>query len=492
MSGSMEDTVVAECEQDVPANVKELKSMDLKTVDKAKLKDALVRIRKAVSVPTKPPLSEVLAEDPIPTFVAILGEKDYPEDVIHETIWILTNLASGTSDQTKEVVQKGGLDAALPHLEHDSVTVAEQVLWLVGNVCGDCVEYRDMILLAGGAKKVIASYNKHTTNKTATSSFLANVYWVVSNLLRGKPLPKMSLASPLADFVMDHIIRLDPSQSDLDYTDLFWAASYLSESDFFAAKFSKSPLFLRALVEKGVSSTSSTVPTPAARAVGQLCTGDDTMTQAVVDAGVIPSAARLFLSTSKVGLCRELMWLFSNIAAGSPAQIKALSECDVAKAAIVQGLKHQSLQVVVEALFVTVNPFTSHDQTWKPDETMLSAMVHALVKAAHHRSFDMHIGSLLHRLLQLRDGRLTTKEVDAFAAVDWEPLIDVLKDSSASNASSLLDNLKSFTGIVNDVGQDDNQARGAAGQGAQRSSSYEGQVAAHTDKIAGQLDKLKL
>ncbi len=91
--------------RNVVANVRDLKAMDLATADKNKLKDLLVRVRKALCVSENPPISEVIQEDPMKVFVAILEDSGNAEDVIFETIWILTNIASGTSEQTKVVVE---------------------------------------------------------------------------------------------------------------------------------------------------------------------------------------------------------------------------------------------------------------------------------------------------------------------------------------------------------------------------------------------------
>ena len=55
-----------------------------------------------------PPIDELIQAGIVPILVECLDDDDNPA-LQFEATWALTNIASGTSDQTKEVVKNGEL-----------------------------------------------------------------------------------------------------------------------------------------------------------------------------------------------------------------------------------------------------------------------------------------------------------------------------------------------------------------------------------------------
>jgi len=72
-----------------------------------------------------------------------------------------------------------------------------------------------------------------------------------------------------------------------------------------------------------IANASIQTKTPALRTLGNLVTGDDTQTQAVVDAGALAHVCELLSSSNSV-LQREACWFASNVMAGTRDQIQAV------------------------------------------------------------------------------------------------------------------------------------------------------------------------
>lgn len=67
---------------------------------------------------------------------------------------------------------------------------------------------------------------------------------------------------------------------------------------------------------------------PALRTAGNIVTGDDKQTQAVLDAGILNHLLPL-LSDSKKTLRKEACWTISNITAGTPQQIQMVIDANL-------------------------------------------------------------------------------------------------------------------------------------------------------------------
>jgi len=296
-------------------------------------------IRCLLSVSKDIPVAQVLDSGALPFLINLLHCED--DRINFEAVWALTNIAS--TSYTSAVAS--AVPSIVPLLVSVNENVREQAAWCLGNIAGDSTALRDDVLKADAMTYIVMNIKN-----PANESLLGNMVWSVSNLCRGRPLPKWELVEEALLCLTRIILDLEPLQFAPVLLDACWAVSYLSDGE---------NERIQKVVETGIIPklveflSDPSLVTPALKVLANIVSGSDEQTQAVLDCKVLDKVPKLLQSTKSIR--KDTCWMLSNIAAGNVSQIHEVCKKAVILSPLVTAIRSSEWEIRKEAIWAAYN-----------------------------------------------------------------------------------------------------------------------------------------
>ncbi|EGG23005.1 hypothetical protein DFA_05135 [Cavenderia fasciculata] len=337
MAHSDVDSPVDTLDLKIPQLIHQIDSTDINV-----LRESVSSVRKALSIEKNPPIDYVIKYGFVPRLIQLLH---FDDPVIQEeAAWALTNIASGSQQNTYSVVNLNIIPTLASLLSSPHPRIVDQSIWGLGNIAGDSVALRNLVLEQDVLPALLGIFEKHSRN----TNILRNACWALSNLFRGKPLSD----SHYAELALPTIARLLYLQDQDALCDVLWCISYVSDTTNERMQKVLDCNVVGVLI--GIlTKAERPLVSPALRTLGNFLTGDDIQTQTVLNHGALAVLAKL-LANPKAEIRKEVCWCISNITSGNRAQIQQVIDSGILPT-VVEHLLTDTAAVKKEAIWAISN-----------------------------------------------------------------------------------------------------------------------------------------
>ncbi|KAI9139722.1 armadillo-type protein [Paraphysoderma sedebokerense] len=328
--------------------------------------NAMVKLRKFLSLDTvQENVKKVLDLKILPKMMEFLQKGN--ADLQYETGWVLTNICAGTSKETEAVVSAGAIPILIGLLRSDCFDVRVQSAWCLGNIAGDSPRLRDAVIDQGIIRTLLHLYNTEYSDvdriqQSDVMPFVRISVWTIANLCRGyRPQPNWRIIMPIFPLLC-RLLRMEDQET---LTDICWGISRIMHGEHDNLhELVSSELCERliTLVNYPHDSRSLSLCVPALRAITNIVSGDDSTTSILLSVPHCLSRLVELLPHEYIGIKKEVILTFSNIAAGNIDQVRTVAHCGMIPP-LLDWLKdpHQDYRMKREIIWCFSNLSSLHD-----------------------------------------------------------------------------------------------------------------------------------
>lgn len=360
-------------EQDVTAHIFSPEEI-LQTLERLQKRDptGLRELRRILSS-DDPPLDDII-ESPTQPLISVIHFLVSGDEVQQlDAAWCLTNVATGTPEQTAAVLPAAPY--LIQHLSGSNIALVEQCAWALGNISGDCVEHRDILRANGVLKPLISILQRyaHSSPQHRTPQVLAlarTAAFALSNQARGQnahseEFLQLGIAPTLAQVMNDREEMTDDAGAEASVSqeivvESAWVLTYLTAQAGNAKTIADAGLI--PILVRHLSSSHTALVIPVLRSIGNLIARSDAMTELFLDPGsppLLPILESLLVSGHRA-IKKEATYVISNIAGGPQHHVEKLCESPTILGKLVDTLNNSQFDIAREAAFALSNIGTSH------------------------------------------------------------------------------------------------------------------------------------
>ena len=285
----------------------------INTID---IKCILYKIRYYLSTDT-PPVDSALQSGIIHFLLQYLKFGD--SDIAYHAGWCINN-AIAKKNCGDEMVELGLLESTLSLIKSPKENLKEIAIWIIGNLAGENIKLRNKVIDANIMADLMPILESSDNYKIATIRIMT---WTISNIIRGRPNPPYEKISCYLAYL--HTYAYSPDKETV--LNALWAISYVTDCDRDNYLLFLNKKFLDHIVEFLVPGKEEFFR-PCLRIVGNICAEHDFDIKCIMNGGFLHNAQQLAASIiddhDNESLLKEILWIVSNMAAGTEENLQIL------------------------------------------------------------------------------------------------------------------------------------------------------------------------
>lgn len=310
--------------------------------------DALVFFRQLSACDQNPYLEQISQCNIIPRVVTFLKYNSHPNLQV-EALWLLTNMASGSTKYVKMIVDLNVVPELIRLLDSPSDDVISQAVWCLSNIIGEGPDYRKICIKASvfsGLSKIITS--------TKNLKCLQISMWCMRNFF-APPLPNPEYVLRIIPIVAKLMLCKDTEILRDTLNIVSHISSAKDKDTFITICASAIPKHLECVcffIAEG-EFTDNYIISYVVKTIGNIACGDDAQTDRVITPKILSALRKILLECPSHIKC-DTAFALSNMVSGTTSQIYTVLGTDILKI-ILEQLSSVEFNLKREFMWVLVN-----------------------------------------------------------------------------------------------------------------------------------------